>query len=561
MKKLKVLVVLAISTLLLIPFGSFAKAQTPSYVGVSEGDIYTWSVQIDADGIDELMDNIGTLIDDLQVYVANLDLGGYENLTIPEIMVNISSTVLNAVFPDGWEGLNVTELLHAFIGEFMINANVTMFSGNIPGDWESLNITEIMNYAVDGLNDTLPAGWEDSPIPPLIPLAISALNESLLFGYLPDGWEDFTIRGLINEMLMENIPELYESFMLHMLLNEVIDLNIPTGMDILPIKDIISSVLPSSISSINISYLQSVLPYMLPPEVASANMSVVISGLLNNLSGLLPPEYVGVDMSTILDNLINQMMYNASLMLVPDVLPVGFEDLTIQELATHLVGQLNTQWDTEVMPDWQDSKSIVALFPGIGFRAEITGIGPEVEAYSGGPKGVPLNITFSVSLDMNNWTSLSGALGGGILGETSPMIAQADFGSIGSMVFSNLSLYYSSYIIDPSTYSEQNRALMEQAMLTGGLFVANNYNWHTVQTNFTVPVGLNTNGILGQAEWDTAGVMSSFTLDANGVNAVTIKLLGEGDEIPGYEAGIILTIAPITIFGLIYYMKKKNRIK
>ena len=79
MKKSKILVVIVFSVLLLIPFGSFTRAQPSTYVGVNEGDVYTWKVDVDVDGVDELVTNVGVLLDDIQTYflAGGLDLGGY----------------------------------------------------------------------------------------------------------------------------------------------------------------------------------------------------------------------------------------------------------------------------------------------------------------------------------------------------------------------------------------------------------------------------------------------------------------------------------------------------
>ncbi len=98
MKKSNIFVVLALSTILLVPFANIAKGQTPSYVGVNEGEVYTWKVDLEVDGIDEVMDNIGTLLDDVQDNIATLDLHGYENLNISETMKNISFRHIHLIF-------------------------------------------------------------------------------------------------------------------------------------------------------------------------------------------------------------------------------------------------------------------------------------------------------------------------------------------------------------------------------------------------------------------------------------------------------------------------------
>ena len=82
-----------------------------------------------------------------------------------------------------------------------------------------------------------------------------------------------------------------------------------------------------------------------------------------------------------------------------------------------------------------------------------------------------------------------------------------------------------------------------------------------IKTNFSIPIGSDLSGIFGSAEWNTVGVLKSAFLEANGVEAVRISLLGEDDEIPGYEVAIVLALTPITIIGLIIFLKKKIRIK
>ncbi|MHA2006858.1 MAG: hypothetical protein ACXABO_04205 [Promethearchaeota archaeon] len=561
MKKSNIFVVLAISTILLIPLSNVARAQPPSYVGVNEGDVYTWKVDLDVDGLDEVMNNIGTLLNDIDGYISTLDLGGYEDLTIPETLENISSTILSKVLPSGWESLNITELLEAFIHEFIPEANSTMFSWKIPGDWESLNISTFMGYVVDGLNNTLPAGWEDDPVPDLIKLAVSHFNDSLLFGIVPDGWEGLTIRGMINQILLEQAPKAHESFMLHMMLNEMLKNALPSGMEVLSMEELLSSVMPSDGSPINMSYILDTINYGTPPQFASLNMSDFIHELTLNISGMLPPQYMGIDTSTMLSGLIDQLMVNVSMMLVPSVFPTGFEFLSIQELADYLITQAKSSWNTAVLPGWTAQKAFLVAIPSLGFRVEITHIGPEEEAYPGGPSGVPIEMTFFISLDMNNWTELGDLFGDTTEGLMMALPAVPGDTTWTNMLMSNFTAYYSSYIVDPSSFSAQHRALAEQGLLTGGLFVANNYDWQTINTSFTIPIGVNPNGFEVSSEWNSNGVLTRLSLDANGINAVTISLFGAEEEIPGYEVAIILALAPITVLGLIYYMKKKNRIR
>ena len=554
MKKSKTLLVIVYSVLLLIPFGTFTRAQPLSYVGVQEDDIYTWKVDLDVDGIDELMTNVEVLLDDIQAYflAGGLDLGGYEDMTIIDIMDNITTTVMDEVFPGGWETLNVTELLEVFIGNFIQDANSTMFGGNIPDNWGSLNVTTFADYVVDGLDATLPAGWDVNPIPELIKSAINTFNNSLLFGFVPDGWEGLTVGGLLEGLILPNFPEMYESFILHVNLNQLND-QLTTLLGTATLEDMISSAIPLEAMNYNVSFVLDMLNYSLPPQYQSVNMSTLINILLYNVTSELPSEYMGTDMSNIIGHLTDEVMENITALYVPEVLPVGFQDLPLKNLLNERIVELINQWDTVVVPQWTATKVLLTTIPSVGFRIQVISIGTEIEAYVGGPRGVPIELEFFVSVDFKNWTSINELFGS----SSSLMYSQLNPLSL----LGNLSDYYASYIVNPATYSSETRAFGEQGCLSGGLIIANNYNLESMKTNFSIQISGDPNGIFGSAEWNTVGVLREAYIEANGVEVVRIALYNEEDEIPGYEVAIVLALTPITITGLIYFLKKKNRIK
>jgi hypothetical protein len=567
MKKLKSIGIIFLSTLLLIPFGGFAKAQTSTYVGVQEGETYTWQITLNIDGLDELIENIDILLDDLESSIAANDFGGYENSTIPEMINTKASNILNKTFPSGWEAMNISTLIEAFIVDFVSKANSTMLSGEIPANWQTLNFSTFMDYLVDGLNATLPSGWEDDPLPELLKLAVFGFNNSLLLGIIPTGWEDLTVKELFDQILLENTPRIRESFILHVFFNEALAGQLPPGMSGLSAGEILSSLIPSTGGTLNIStFVEGIISSInstMPVGWESWDMATFINNQSNSVNPLLPPGYDALNMTTLIEQFIDEMMFgNLNMMLPPGILPpgMGFGNTTIRVLADTLIGQLNSQWTTTVMGNWTLQKSIISVLPPLGIRYRVDNIGAEVEAYPGGPRGVPINMTGFFSMDMQNWTKIGEMMdltgGSGLLTAAPPPPEE-----LVDTFISNFTYYYSSYIVNPATYTNASRAFLEQSMLTSGLIVAKNYNWGDIKTSFSIPIAGDPNGIELSSEWNVNGLLSSATLKANGVTAVKIELFVTTEEIPGFEVGIIVALIPMTIIGIVFYMKKKTRMK
>ena len=228
--------------------------------------------------------------------------------------------------------------------------------------------------------------------------------------------------------------------------------------------------------------------------------------------------------------------------------------LPLKNLLNERIAELINQWDTVVVPQWTTAKTMLTVIPSVGFRIQVDSIGTEIEAYVGGPRGVPVGMSVFVSLDFKNWTDITG-----LFGSTSTLMTSETVDPFS--LLGNLSTYYATYIVNPATYSSETRAFGEQSSLSYGLIMAKNYNWTAIKTSYSILISGDPNGIFGSAEWNTAGVLSQAYIEANGVKAVKITLLSGDDEIPGYEVAIVLALTPITIIGLIYFLKKKNRIK
>jgi hypothetical protein len=67
MRKNKRLIVLLLPLLLILPFGNFAAAQTPGYVGVAAGEQYTWKARINFGNVDELLSNARDIMVDWKI--------------------------------------------------------------------------------------------------------------------------------------------------------------------------------------------------------------------------------------------------------------------------------------------------------------------------------------------------------------------------------------------------------------------------------------------------------------------------------------------------------------
>jgi len=671
MKKLRILVVLAISTLLLIPFGSFTRAQPSTYVGVQEGDVYTWKINFDVDGLDQLINNTRQLLVDRVNNMPPPDLFGFESLTISESIDQVIDTALNMIFPTGWENMNLSsvieEIIHPFIGDLNFSAlidyvvdglnsimpsgwenynitelvysimnelNTSLIQGPLPQGWENYNITELVYSIMNELNTShvqgrLPQGWENLP---LIELGLYTINELDILGILPPGWENFSITefvyfaidtldiidilppgweneelsDLLHEILLSVIPEGFSfnfllenalDFLLPLLIPggitqysidglfallppEILNLNISTG-----IEELFSLFLPGSFHQYSIDYLfallpESILQYsinelfaLLPAEILNLNFSAAIDLLTSYLNllmpvgwesqslnslieyfvdmliGMLDPGLASMDMSTIIESLIDNFVepnlyYILSSYIGP--LPLGWESLTISELLQLYSNNMILMWDLTVAAQWNSLRSSIEMagfvYNEIKIKARVENIKNEISLYLGGPRGVPINLTLLISLDTVNWIPISTLLN--------------SFG-IDLSFFTGLPM-----LVDPSTYSNNLIAFIDQLPFTGGLIIGTNYSVEPLSQDIVLPITGDPNGIVISAEWTNKGVLKSVTIEASGITAFSIELeIEEPEEIPGYEVPIILGTSFFVIIGVILIVKKKNKIR
>ena len=242
MRKKTTISVFILSLLLFLSSGNVAKAQTPGYLGVAEGDEYSWKVDITFDGVDTLVNNIrDIMVDYQQNKLDELVLFGWEDLTINETIEDIAHTYLANILPTGWETYNISTLIEEFIKELVENFNSTIFSGMIPSNWESLNFSTFYDYMVDGIYASTGVNFEDNPYPELIELMINEFNSSFLFGLIPEGWEDMSIEQFFLSIFEIVVPGIPESFMLNTMLSEAWPLIIPPGFSGLSMEELLNA--------------------------------------------------------------------------------------------------------------------------------------------------------------------------------------------------------------------------------------------------------------------------------------------------------------------------------
>jgi len=586
MKKNKLLVVLLMPLLLLLPFGNYAKAQVPNYVGVAAGEQYTWDVEVQLGNVDELLGNVRDILVEWKANLPSLDLFGLESLTIGEIYEQIAVSYISTILPVGWESLNITDLVSLTITDYIENFNATFLSGMIPSNWLSLNFSDFYDLAFDGINATLLAtGWENNPLPELLTMVINELNSTFLSGLIPTGWEVMTLEEFLSTLMMPHVPVLWESFIIQTMLDTVISFGIPPDMlddTLSELIDQLVAIFPTEITSLNATTLfeqmfsainQSIYISAINKSIASANMAEVIDFIGDAVNSTMPEGYGNLDMSSLLEMGIDELI-------TMTLLPLGLHDLTIVEILDMGYTEAINILDSTILPGWTETYIMLqamgmASFEA-GLRVIINSLGTEIESFPGGPKGVPIDMDYLVSYGSEEWLNVSELLM--LTGDFSLIglfFNYFIFGMSGLMMAMpppeppppeppppiGLSMTITPLIVDPTTYSIVQTALSDQFSFTGTLIVANNYNWGSIQTELIMVTSGNPDAIVMSADWNSKGVLQRADFKTDGLVVAALTLIeAESGEIPGFEITIILGISSVALIAIIYHLKRKNNL-
>ena len=595
--------ILLIGTILLISIGNFTIAQGSSYVGISEGEEYIWDLGLNKVGVNNLKDDTEILVQEIFSNISALDLGAYTDLNASEaLLLGIEDSIdfINEIFPPGlipddWKTLNLSTLMEDLIDQVVETFNGSFLQGEIPYDWKSENIVSFFDHVIDGLNKTTP-GLDNFTLGEVIETLINVIDDSCPIELLPEGWEDMPIFNLIeiylgypvNFINTTILPGMIPSDWLHMDLSLLLQNVFP----ILPqtLIDLLASSIPSvpggnSIFTFFDQYAQlfniSLFPGLIPgdwddysiPELifplllgpyADYNLTSTFYELFEAINSSAPFDLYAVNMSS----LINMTIYSVTaifpteiqsmptldilrnvtssyLLLMNDaytssgIFPDNWMSLTIDNLRTYYLDQAQTLFD-QYMVEFETYLTQFELLGGfqkISLKAIIDHIGDEIDLIPGGPKGVPIDISIQIKVPLSDWVNLTDLL-------------EID-------IFE----YYPIYILNPTTFSVDKGALIEQFLSTGGLFIGTSYDWTDIVTEYEFPGPVTGKVLNFEIDWNNKGVLDHVVLEYDGQEVAFIDLQTPPTE-PGIISGYnLLIFTGITLFSMsatIRSIKKKK---
>ncbi|MBY9006124.1 MAG: hypothetical protein KGD63_05155 [Candidatus Lokiarchaeota archaeon] len=557
-----------------------ASAQTPSYVGVQEGDEYIWGAKMNRDGLESLEGSLETYKDNFKE-----SLGEYGNLNASEAMKEIIIDSINniSILPSGWENKNITMLFEDTIVYYVELMNETI--QNIPSDWLLLNITTFFDYVIEGYDvgdddifdliefaannitsdygDSLPLNWETYNLIDFIIWEYdNFLNDTFFMGLIPEGWEDLeyfeylavmvpgldanlvdfisyladipfmngTMRDLLIEaygsLLFEDAEDILTFTMKDMMNMTLNTINgtlgiIPDDWDTISVSDLAHEILVNINNTVEINSSEVGLTFL------SANMSTFIelTKELINQTFYFEESYS----YTMMENLealieiqimgINQSLYS----IIPD-----WDSLTINQLIDQLYSTFEVMYTQQL-----DNLALSGVFYGIKIKVVIEDIFSEV------PQS---NMTYT-PINYTLWIE----------------IVNGQYEQLPPQIMEMLPFPPIMNIIDATSIGDPTICLAEQAKSSMLLFIGTNYDtslitWSNMIFELPEPFqNIETNII-----WNDIGVLSSAII-SYGFDQIASFILSPLGEIPGYEISIILSIGIIAILGLGYFTNKRRQ--
>jgi hypothetical protein len=622
MKKIKTLSIILIILLFLTTPINVSLAQTPDYVGISEDDEYIWEVKFQSAPIEDFLFDISNSIDDLDSFILDLDLLGFEDLTIAESMkylLKLNETILPGFTPSGWESSNISTMIKMIIE----GLNTTIAPGGIPNNWESLNISTIAENVLDA---AMPIGWEDYTILDTIEFIVNELNSAFFSNIIPSGWEDITIKDLFdiaiegfNSTIFPGlIPEGWENLKLPILLENLIpiiphelmnqlfmllfpedgtDFTISSLMeqlfqtpywDQITIHDLLGMLINATIlpnfEEYNLSFFFDNIIYSLNESgLASLNMSDFIDYIVISINntiplGLFSEDFINLDMSTLIDEGIDVLIDLVNGSGLGEVMPLNWQSFNMDELLDFGVSQLISMLNisipiSSIIPGWEDL-TITELIQYV-FDTYIV---PMVDQYillideqlDVLKQTGFFEYTYGIKLTVENIGSESTLYPNGpsavpiqiTLEYSLDMEIWIDLIPMIESALSSLGIIWSPVIYNPNTFPNYVKAFTEQAFSTGLLVIATNYDWAVIDTvtSYELPFDLEIVGI--DFKWDKKGVLLSGAIEYGNQAIFSIHLKGEKAEevISGYEIPFLIGISTICAITIIFYIRKKKEI-
>ncbi len=601
MQKVKIASLLLIGTFFLISVGNFTIAQNSNYVGISEGEEYVWDLGLNKDGVNSLKADYEILVQESLNDLATLDLGAYTDLNLSEAIVLAYDDyfdLINNIFPPGlipddWKTVNISTFIDNLFDQVVSTFNSTILSGAIPSNWKSENIVNFLDHVIEGLNSTIP-GFENFTLGEILELIINTMNNNFPIELLPTGWEDMTFSNLIEFYLGEGfnyinttiLPGMIPSDWLHMNVSQLLQKIFPilpqtlidqlaatyAGFDefsiftiiemyvqynlnysfggVIPgdwedytIPELIFPFICQGYENDNISYVLDLFIESLnssaPFDLYSVNMSYLINMTIYGITSSLPLEQQSMPTIELIREGISSMLFAINSSYPTGIFPENWLSLTIDELRTYYIDQFQLMFDQFMIQvdSYLYQFELLGGFQKFSLKAIVDHIGNEVELISGGPKGVPIDITIQIKLPMSDWVNLTDIIG------------------------FNLFQYYQIYVLDPASFPIDTGALIEQFLSTGGLFIGKGYDWSGIVTTYEFPGPDSSKFINFDMDWNDNGVLDHIRLEYNGQEVASIELQTvpiEPGVISGYPFLIFTLVILFSIGAVIYSMKKKK---
>lgn len=612
MRKTKIASILLIVSLILISVGNFTIAQDSSYVGISEGEEYIWDLGLNKVGVNSLIDDSEIFVEELLSDILTVDLGAYTDLNASEaILLGYEEyfELINNIFPPGlipddWKTVNISAFMESLFDRVVETFNSSFLSGAIPYDWRSESIVDFFDHVIDGLNKTIP-GFDNFTLSEVLENVINLINDNIPYDLLPEGWEDMTISNLIEITLAKPFDFINTTILPGMIPSDWFH------MDLAPLLHNIFPILPQtlidqigasfsefsifSIIDISVQYFNYSMGGLIPgdwedctiPELVfpflfggaeDNNVSFVLDEFFEALNSTSPFDLYAVDMSYLINMTIYSMTHGLpielqsmptidflreqiDMMLVAfnstmnpatsEPQPIGlfsfisFPDdwmsLTIDDLRTYYIDQIRILFEQFMVQvdSFLEQFELLGGFDKIGLKAIIDHIGDEVELIPGGPKGVPINITIQIKVPMSDWVNLADMLGLDIFQS------------------------YQIYILDPTTFSVDEGALIEQFLSTAGLFIGEGYDWSDIVKEYEFPGPGSDRFLNFDMDWNAKGVLDHIRLEYDGQEVVSIELQTTSTKIGEVSGYNLLIFTGITLFsmGLLIRSIKKRKTK
>ena len=598
MRKVKIAGVILISSLILISVGNFTIAQ-PSYVGISEGEEYIWDLGLNKVGVNSLKDDTEILVQELLSNFSTLDLGAYTNLNVTEaILLGIEDSIdlINEIFPPGlipsdWKTVNITAFVENTIDKVVETFNSTVLSGEIPYDWKSESIVSFFDHVIEGLNKTIP-GFDNFTVSEVLETVINIINDNFPCELLPEGWEDITISNLIeiylgypaNFINTTILPGMIPSDWLHMdlaqllqnvfpvlpqtLIDQLVAINasLPNGFSIFTFFDVyaqslnLSGIIPGDwedytipelvfpifllgYEDYNVSYtfdeIFEALNSSAPFDLYSLNMSSLINMTTYGLFSNLPIEQQSAPTIDLLRDAISSIILDINSSSPVGTFPDNWMSLTIDNLRDHYVDQAQILFDEFMVQvdTFLAQFELLGGFQTFRLKAKIDHIGDEIELFPGGPKGAPIDISIQIKVPLSDWVNLT------------------------DLIEIDIFQYYPIYILNPTTFSVEKGALIEQFLSTGGLFIGTNYDWNGIVKEYEFPGPVPDKVLNFDVDWNNNGVLDHIRLEYDGQVVASIELQTtptEPEIISGYNLLIFTGITLFSMGVLLSSIKKKK---